>query len=281
MSSTLRFNPRREDTMEPGERAAKGPKTALLLLAGLGVLLIVLATIAAIAMTRPKAVACSPASMDSTLSRIESAYQHADFGVAIALAEHLLESGGKTSICGDTRSNAGVYWYESATAQLLGKARPEAGVPNSPLAMHEVAQSWQAIEQQADSYSVPATIRMPARVVATEAGNAGQYELAILAFQHYWSANSTTGMTGGNIDLRAVGWYSQMLTTWGSILSSPAFPAYRDEGVRALATANSIVTAAGLGDRRACQALTRLGYTDCTSVTPDTSDPVLTMIRSG
>jgi len=268
MSASLRFTHQVE---QPGDAVPvhQASRLRAWIIGGL-VATVLLATVAAFTLTRQQEAACSPAVTDQSLARIGRFYQQGQFGVVAALAQRVLESRTTPALCSDTRAAVAAYWYHASSISVLSKARPDAGSPNSPLATHQVAVGWQNIERQADRYGVPARTRYPARTESIMAGNAGQYELSILAFQQAWMAKMEP-----RTDLQAIGRYAQMLTTWGSIMTLPRFSGTRDQGIQALATSNSIVTAFGLADDRACRALQGLGYRDCTRVSPDASDPVL------
>lgn len=242
------------------------------ILVALGLGLVVLLVIIGFAVLRTphKAAICSPVQSDPNLRRIAQYFDQGQFGTAIALSDHVLTQKGGSTLCGSTRSQIAVYWYEASSLTLLSKPRPEAGVLVSPLALHQVALDWQHIEKQGNTYGVSPTLRVPARTVATMAGNEGQYELSVTAFRQAWISG-----TIGPGNLQDIGRYVQYLTAWGTSLVSPSFPLTRSQGVEVLATANSIATAYGLADNRACLALQRIGYSDCTRVTPDVSDPVL------
>src|SRR5689334_8172 len=117
-------------------------------------------------------------------------------------------------------------------------------------ALHQAALDWEAIERQADRYRVPDDQRVPARAVATVAFNEGSYELAATSFRHAWQMGVISPT-----DIQSVGRYSEMLTNWGKTLTAPQFPATREQGEQALATAYSIDTVYGLADTRPCTAL--------------------------
>jgi hypothetical protein len=210
---------------------------------------------------------CSRAT--SQLSRIEGFFVRGQLGVVVQESEHLLSGDTSPALCTSAHDQAAGYWYQSRILPLVSSPRPLSQVPIAPWALHQTALAWVTIEHQADVFGVPAAFRLPAKLVATMAFNEGQLELAATAFRRAW------GSQIDHTDLGSVARYSQILTSWGRLLSLPAFLATRVQGVQNLATANSIVTAYGLADQRPCQALHDLGYNDCTRVAPDASDPVL------
>lgn len=272
MDTSLRFTQILERDAEPDRPAIPpdppGPRRLLWWIAG-GILLAAGVPFSAALLLRPSATACIPAAHTSVLQHLGPLEARGQFSTVMELASRLLD-GRRGNLCADARQLAAASWYQAASFQLLTKPRPEVGVVVSPLAMHQTARAWQTLSDQADQYHVPEPLRLPDRSISILAGNAGQFELSVSAFQSAWASGDIDSS-----DLQDVARYEQMLTVWGSILAAPSFPATRQQGATTLATANSIAAAYGLADDRACRALKHLGYSDCTRVPPDSTDPIL------
>jgi hypothetical protein len=220
--------------------------------------------------TRQPSMSCQPSGSIPALVRIQQFFAQAQFNIVASWSQRLLQDRSQPALCAAARTDVASYWYWASILKLVSMPRPIDQVPPNPLTLHEVRLSWETVERQGDDLGVPASFRMPSRVVSTLAANEGQPELAVIAFRNAWQSGTVT-----QSDLAAIGRYTKQLAAWGRILTNPAFPQSRAQGAQMLATANSIATLYGLADPSSCVTLRTLGYPDCTRVAPDPDDPVL------
>lgn len=205
---------------------------------------------------------CDPAAGDQ--KRIKGLIDKGSLDTAAGLAETTLAQG-DLPLCSEVQAALAGFWYGARMDLLLSVERPS--WYDSALDQSLVAR-WNEIERRADDYHLPESERWADMTVAIRASNAGLWALADAAFRRAWDARQAG-------EAPAAFRYA-LLRNWGHHLGMSGGPAGHDQAMRLLATAVAIADAINIPAGEACDDIeTLFAVTDCRSVAPDRTDPVL------